>query len=327
MTVNVLKNKKFLLLSCGFIALALFVSSVVLFKHYQKTKVSTPALSAHAASAQQIISESKPNISKVLTPSDHALGDSCEKLSVVWGMIGSPGVVDGTPQTVEQKLYEGAKKLCYHDYFSYYSPQLKIPLYSAQIIYPNSSYQEPRTDDFMQDPSLNSLSQAKNQDYLKTGFDRGHLAPAANMSSADGQAVAQSFYFTNIAPQVVSLNRGIWKRLEFKITSSAQSSAKLVYTGVVPGSETIGKSEVNVPTYFYKAVLDLKDFSQTYYLMPNVPIVTQHTKKLPPGNPSYPVTTPSMSYNCNSYCDLNNFALTREQFTEKTKINHFPKLK
>jgi endonuclease G len=72
--------------------------------------------------------------------------------------------------------------------------------------------EEPRANQFYVDPLVSTQS-ANDGDYYKSGYDRGHSAPAADMSwSAD--AIRESFYYSNMSPQVPSFNRGIWKKLE-----------------------------------------------------------------------------------------------------------------
>jgi len=94
-------------------------------------------------------------------------------------------------------------------------------------------------------------------DYKHSGYDRGHLAPAADMSWSK-ETMEESFYMSNMSPQLPSFNRGIWKRLEGKIRDWAKKYDTLyVVTGPVlrDSLKTIGKNKVSVPEYFYKALL------------------------------------------------------------------------
>ena len=50
-------------------------------------------------------------------------------------------------------------------------------------------------------------------DYEKSGYDWGYLAPAADMGFSK-ITIAESFYYSNMSPQVTGFNRGIWKQLE-----------------------------------------------------------------------------------------------------------------
>ena len=101
---------------------------------------------------------------------------------------------------------------------------------------------------------------ARTEDYTKSGFDRGHLAPAADMKYSS-QAMAESFYTSNISPQRPGLNRGIWKQLEEKIRTWAPANRPLfIVTGpVLKDSLThfIGNyNRITVPKRFYKVLLD-----------------------------------------------------------------------
>ena len=101
---------------------------------------------------------------------------------------------------------------------------------------------------------------ARTEDYTKSGFDRGHLAPAADMKYSS-QAMAESFYTSNISPQRPGLNRGIWKLLEEKIRDWAPANHPLfIVTGPVLTdtlTQFIGRyNRISVPKRFYKVVLD-----------------------------------------------------------------------
>ena len=114
-----------------------------------------------------------------------------------------------------------------------------------------------RNNAFKPDPLVKSGS-AENSDYLKSGYDKGHLAPAADMSWSE-QTMFESFYFSNISPQKPGFNRGIWKKLEEKTRLWAIENQALyvVTAGVLEkGLPTIGADKVAVPRYFYKVILD-----------------------------------------------------------------------
>ncbi len=115
-----------------------------------------------------------------------------------------------------------------------------------------------RTDDFREDPLVKSGS-ATLDDYSRTGFDRGHLAPAADFKWSE-QAMSESFYFSNMSPQWPGFNRGIWKRLEEQVRDWAVSENDLiVVTGPVfkYATQTVGENKVAVPDYYYKVVMDI----------------------------------------------------------------------
>ena len=114
-----------------------------------------------------------------------------------------------------------------------------------------------RNNKFVEDPKVPAGQSATNKDYARSGFDRGHLAPAADMTW-DETAMKESFYFSNMAPQEPTLNRGIWKKLEDSARGWAKrDSAICIITGPVVKNEKkkIGSGNVVVPTHFYKVIL------------------------------------------------------------------------
>ena len=116
-----------------------------------------------------------------------------------------------------------------------------------------------RTNKFIEDKNI-STGSAKLSDYKASGYDRGHLAPAADMAWSE-QSENESFLMSNMTPQVPQFNRGIWKELEAQVRKYAQSLEFLiVVTGPVLEKQpeeysTIGQSKVCVPEYFYKVLL------------------------------------------------------------------------
>lgn len=112
-----------------------------------------------------------------------------------------------------------------------------------------------RTDDFRIDPYIPTGS-ARQEDYAKSGFDRGHLAPAADLGWS-AKTMSESFYFSNMTPQSPDFNRGIWRKLEEKVRDWAVDYGELyVITGPVPArsGRTIGDNKVAVPPACYKVI-------------------------------------------------------------------------
>ena len=106
---------------------------------------------------------------------------------------------------------------------------------------------------------LLSYSYATNNDYKKSGFDKGHMCPANDMSwSSD--AMAETFYLSNICPQDPKLNRGKWKSLEEKVRYWAnQNDSILIITGPIctKNEGYISKHQIKVPNKFYKIIIDI----------------------------------------------------------------------
>lgn len=129
-----------------------------------------------------------------------------------------------------------------------------------------------RTDDFREDPLVLTGSASLN-DYYRSGYDRGHLAPAGDMGFSE-QAMSESFYLSNMSPQNRAFNRGVWKDLEEDVRDWAVANESLyVVTGPVFGNnpEKIGDNGVSVPNYYYKVLLDYQEpeIKAIGFLLPN----------------------------------------------------------
>jgi endonuclease G len=158
-----------------------------------------------------------------------------------------------------------------------------------------------RSNNFRIDEKVTTGS-AENEDYKNSGFDRGHLAPAADMGWSE-QAMGESFYYSNMSPQKPGFNRGIWKRLEEQVRQWAiDNQAIYVVTGPVlePNLPTIGNNKVAVPKYYYKVILDYTkpELKGIGFIMPNT----------------------------SSTLALNNYAVTIDSVETVTGINFFPAL-
>jgi len=113
-----------------------------------------------------------------------------------------------------------------------------------------------RTNRFKEDKRIITGS-AKNEDYRKSGYDRGHLIPAAD-NSWDKIAMEESFLYSNMSPQDPSFNRGIWKELEEQVRDwTCNYDSLYIVTGPIfkGNMKRIGPNRVAVPPYYYKALL------------------------------------------------------------------------
>ncbi|HSN50789.1 MAG TPA: DNA/RNA non-specific endonuclease [Bacteroidales bacterium] len=129
-----------------------------------------------------------------------------------------------------------------------------------------------RNNRFVPDPFLPSGS-ASNADYDKSGYDKGHLAPSADMCYSS-LTMQESFYLSNMSPQDPGFNRGIWKQLEEQVRNWAVGEKKVyVVTGPVlsKGLASIGDNQITIPRYFYKVILDYTQpvLKGIGFIMPN----------------------------------------------------------
>ncbi len=126
-----------------------------------------------------------------------------------------------------------------------------------------------RRNYFKEDSDLNT---ATKDDYYKSGLDRGHLVPAADMLFSE-ITMKESFLMSNITPQYPSFNRGIWKRLENKVRGWCQQyDSVYVQTGVIvsQNSDFLGDS-VPIPSEFFKVAVISKgeQFFGIGFILPN----------------------------------------------------------
>ncbi|MEW6774041.1 MAG: DNA/RNA non-specific endonuclease [Bacteroidota bacterium] len=163
--------------------------------------------------------------------------------------------------------------LIQHHYYSLVYDTLhflaKWTIYELKKEYLQSKVAE-RKNKFQADPYLPQLTQLDFV-YKNSGYDKGHLVPAADMTFSE-LAMNESFYYTNVAPQLPSFNRGIWKKLEEQVRAWAMKHNNLIVLSGAFISDTLQKlSKVSVPYYFYKIIAMITP-SQTQmiaFIIPN----------------------------------------------------------
>ena len=122
-----------------------------------------------------------------------------------------------------------------------------------------------------------------NGDYMRSGYDRGHMAPNyAIMRSYGKRAQEETFLLSNVLPQSPILNRGVWKRLEHYIVENLSQvyGRVVVFAGpVYPKSEAqkLGgekpSREIDIPesTFMVVAVKTAKTTHVLGFIMPQNP--------------------------------------------------------
>jgi len=117
-----------------------------------------------------------------------------------------------------------------------------------------------RTNNFRPDPKVGSKSAGDN-DYRGSGYDRGHMAPAGDMAFNE-KAMSETFFMSNISPQVRAFNQGIWRELEELIRDWAYDDNHLyIVTGPIFGNsrDHVGYNKVTIPDAYFKVILDLAE--------------------------------------------------------------------
>ena len=152
----------------------------------------------------------------------------------------------------EIRLQRTAFTLSYNDFY-------KTPNWVAwELTREETEGTESRKSKFEPDPDLPE-PRVEHSDYTNSGYDRGHMAPAADMKWS-GKAMEESFYMSNICPQNRKLNRDDWGDLEEKCRVWAEKYGR-VYIACGPiydkkSPKRIGKHKVAVPDRFFKVVIE-----------------------------------------------------------------------
>lgn len=177
------------------------------------------------------------------------------------------------PDLVNPKLTRATTPLCYDAFALLYSGLSRTPLYAAERL-TRASVAAARTvdrvDSFHDEDALPEADRSRLDDYVRSGFDRGHMAPAGDMPT--GAAQAQSFTLANIVPQDRAVNRGLWAAIEESVRRLATTRQTLfVVTGPIyeGASAQAINSRVLVPTQLFKAVYDPARGEAGAYLVPN----------------------------------------------------------
>ncbi|TRY55335.1 hypothetical protein DNTS_009041 [Danionella cerebrum] len=145
---------------------------------------------------------------------------------------------------------------------------------------------------FKSDPDVPDRFSAQNEDYFRSGWSRGHMAPAGDNKSSI-EAMAETFYLSNIVPQNYENNAGFWNRLEMYCRELTERFSDVwVVSGplMMPAPtddgrkivsyQVIGKHDVAVPTHLYKLILVQKDpgsLALGAFIIPNAPLGFDHT--------------------------------------------------
>ncbi len=164
-----------------------------------------------------------------------------------------------------------------------------------------------RSNNFREDPQV-ATGSASLKDYRKSGYDRGHLAPAADMAFSP-EAMSESFYLSNMSPQEPGFNRGIWGKLEslIRIWALRYQRIVVVTAGIVLGEQArqltaIGENQVWVPRYYYKIVYNPQRRQMLAFVLPN------------------------RAYTFKEHEDFSVFAVSVDRAEELSRLDFFPQL-
>lgn len=181
--------------------------------------------------------------------------------------------VDGeAPTIVNEKLASKTKELCFEAFGVIHSGISKTPLWSAEYLTSSAIDADiKRKDKFHEETQLPASERSELKDYAKSGYDRGHMSPSADMPTESAQA--DSFSLANMVPQDHNNNTGIWSNIESATRYLAKKEGSLyIITGpIFKGNiKSIGNG-VLVPTMIYKVIYSPKQQKAAAYLTNNAP--------------------------------------------------------
>jgi endonuclease G len=142
-----------------------------------------------------------------------------------------------------------------------WSPSLRHPLWVAYHVPAEKAYEAGKRPSFRADPAAPGSPGALS--YKGTGFDRGHMAPNYAIATRFGtEAQKDTFFMSNVAPQLPGLNRGPWREVEHRIADlwTAKYGEIWVIVGCVPGDrEDCLPSGIDVPKAYWQVIVSKAD--------------------------------------------------------------------
>lgn len=206
--------------------------------------------------------------------------------------------------------------ICYLAYCLNFDKKYKLAKWTAHIIAPEIEYgRNNRSNDFRVDSLIEGGTAVEADYFLKTineegkvkydgfGYDRGHLAPSADFKWS-AQALSESYFYSNMTPQLPNFNRKSWANLEAFCRDYVVNNKQEVYIVTAPVLHDSlpkierGVNHLPIPQYHYKIMVDMDNKKGIVFFMP------QETGGYP----------------------LESFVITIDSLENITKINYFPKL-
>ena len=139
-----------------------------------------------------------------------------------------------------------------------WSNKLRHPLWCAYHVLKDSRHEIDSRPGFTKDKSVSAAPRP--DDYTKSGYDRGHMAPNHAIASRYGEESQRlTFMMSNIAPQTPALNRGVWRDVEHRIADlwTARYGEIWVVVGCIPSAigELLPGTDIDVPRHFYQVII------------------------------------------------------------------------
>ncbi|CAN5512010.1 hypothetical protein BH10PSE16_BH10PSE16_34790 [soil metagenome] len=176
------------------------------------------------------------------------------------------------PVITNPKLKPRTQQLCFRAFAVLHSGLTRTPLYSAEYLTRKNMKNAgklSRKESFHAEDALPESDRAELEDYERSGYDRGHMAPNADFATRKAQA--ESFSLANMVPQVHENNAGIWAGIEGAARQLATTEGELY---VISGPAFIGGNlrkvgHVLVPTHVWKVLYSPAQQRAGAYLVTN----------------------------------------------------------
>lgn len=150
-------------------------------------------------------------------------------------------------------------QIVHHSYYSLgYDNDWEQARWVAYVLTPDMirNRNVKRTDEFRPDPEVRDHS-ADRDDYRRSGYSRGHMVPAGDMGF-DETAMSETFFYSNMSPQLAEHNGAVWRELEETSRSwILDKGTTYIVTGPIVSKrpKRIGQNGVAVPDAFYRVML------------------------------------------------------------------------
>ena len=200
------------------------------------------------------------------------IGNPVGDITDAWNLTGHDAVYEyDEPAPEGETLFAGAPRrtgfpapndirvLDRGDFMIGWSDKLKHPVWCAYHVAKDARHEAGPRPGFTKDRTVDACPAAGA--YERCGYDRGHMVPNFAMATRYGEAVQKrTFQMTNIAPQSPSLNRGVWRQVEHRITDlwTARYGEIWVIVGCISGDrggETLSGTDIDVPGRFYQVIV------------------------------------------------------------------------
>ncbi|KAI1314808.1 nuclease [Mortierella claussenii] len=265
------------------------IGAVAMGTYFKSTQETKPAVALTTQQPQQ------PQTSGLSTPTPVPMPQVPAKIGATPPMTSRPPPTTtiGNPRKIMPHGFPGPVNDVFsrEGYVASYNRQLRHPNWvaehlTAESLKPGEGVERGNSQ-FKEDTLVPDLYKAKLSDYFRSGYDRGHMVPAADCKSTQN-AMDETFYLSNIAPQVgEGFNRDYWAHFEnFCRLLTKKYADVYVITGPlylphqdpIDGKfyvkhEVIGNPpSIGVPTHFYKIILTDQgngDMAMGAFVLPN----------------------------------------------------------